>query len=106
MQKMYGEIIKKAWEDEAFKEKLIKDPRGVLKKDFNIDIPEDSELKVLLSNPKLQYLVIPSNPSEDKLSEMTEDEVLAIAAGSGIFTYNCLPTQYNGGPTCPPFCNR
>ena len=104
MQKIYGEIIKKAWEDERFKENLVKDPKGVLKKDFNIDIPADSELKVVVANPKLQYLLIPSNPSENKMSEITEDELLAVAGGGGIFTQNCYPTQYNGGPTCPPLC--
>ncbi len=104
MQKLYGEIIKKAWEDEGFKENLMKDPKGALKKDFNIDVPEDMDLKVVETTSKLQYIIIPSNPFENKMSEIKEDELLAVAGGGGIFTQICRPTQYNGGPTCPPFC--
>src|SRR5882672_1695867 len=45
------------------------DPRGVLR-EFGVDIPESTEVRVWDSNAELRYLVLPSRPEgTEKLSE-------------------------------------
>lgn len=52
-------IIKKAWEDESFKRELIENPKEALGRHFQLDIPEDLELKVLEEDQNMSYLIIP-----------------------------------------------
>jgi hypothetical protein len=58
------QIIKKAWEDAAFKANLVKDPKGAIKEAFGIDIPAGVELKVVEESPTLYYLAIPPKPED------------------------------------------
>lgn len=58
------QIIKKAWEDPAFKQLLLSDPKAALKQGFGIDVPDEIELKVVEETPTSLALVIPPNPEE------------------------------------------
>ncbi|MFF2093814.1 NHLP leader peptide family RiPP precursor [Paenibacillus sp. NPDC058174] len=58
------QIIKKAWEDEAFKARLLSDPKGALKEAFDVEIPEGLELTVVEESAKHHYLIIPQHPAE------------------------------------------
>ncbi len=41
------EIIQKAWEDEAFKNQLIANPKAALKQAFSITLPDDIKVKAV-----------------------------------------------------------
>lgn len=58
------QIIKKAWEDPAFKASLLADPAAALNAAFGIAIPAGIELKVVEESASLYYLVIPPNPAD------------------------------------------
>lgn len=58
------QIIKKAWEDAAFKEQLLTDPKQAIKEAFDITVPDHIQLKALEETSTDFYLVIPPNPSE------------------------------------------
>ncbi|TMV50283.1 NHLP leader peptide family natural product precursor [Paenibacillus mesophilus] len=58
------QIIEKAWEDDAFKQKLLSDPKAAIKDAFGVTIPDEIQLKALEESPTEFYLVIPPNPSE------------------------------------------
>lgn len=58
------QIIKKAWEDPAFKELLLSDPKAALKQAFGIDVPAGIELKVVEETPTSFALVLPPSPEE------------------------------------------
>ncbi|NOU69563.1 NHLP leader peptide family natural product precursor [Paenibacillus sp. LMG 31461] len=59
-----AQIIQKAWEDEAFKQQLLANPRAALKQAFNITLPEDIKVKAVEETSTEFVLVIPTNPAK------------------------------------------
>lgn len=59
-----AKIIQKAWEDEAFKQELLSNPKAALKKAFNITIPEDIKVRAVEETSTDFVLVIPTNPAK------------------------------------------
>lgn len=57
-------ILEKAMKDGAFKKELMANPKVALKKEFNIEVPNDIEIKVLEETEKQVYVVIPASPEE------------------------------------------
>jgi hypothetical protein len=78
-----SQVVKKAWEDENFKQALIKDPHAALKQEFKLSMPDDVEVKVVEETSKVVYLVLPLNP--DNLP----DDILDKAAGGGCYAGMC-----------------
>ncbi len=65
-----------------YRSRAIRDPRSVLA-EFNVSLPEDTEIKVWDSTAEVRYLVIPQRPegtegwSEEKLAELvTRDSMI------------------------------
>jgi hypothetical protein len=69
--KKYARMIAKAWSDEAFKERLINDPRPVLEAE-GICPPKGVEIKVLEQTSKIEYIVIPMLPEGSSIVEAEE----------------------------------
>lgn len=63
------QIIQKAWEDPAFKNQLLEDPKGAIKMAFGIELPADIELKVVEETTTSYVLVIPPNPEDVSLPD-------------------------------------
>jgi len=65
-----------------YRSRTVADPRGVLK-DFGIELPKDTEIRVWDSTAELRYMVVPMRPagtegwSEEKLAELvTRDSMI------------------------------
>ncbi|GEM_PF-976289 len=58
------QIIKKAWEDPAFKTSLLSEPKEAIKAAFGIDIPAGIDLKVVEETASQYFLVLPPNPED------------------------------------------
>lgn len=58
-------ILEKAMKDEAFKKELMANPKEALKKEFNIEVPQDIDIKVLEETEKQVYITIPSSKEEE-----------------------------------------
>ena len=50
----YGQLIAKAWTDEAFKAKLLSDPKAALA-EVGMDAPEGVEIEVVESTQEKAY---------------------------------------------------
>lgn len=85
--KRLGQVIAKAWSDDAFKERLLSDPRKVLG-EHGITLPEGIEVKAVENTDKVFHLVIPQapHPSGDTL-QLLEERV----AASGYENGGCFP---------------
>jgi hypothetical protein len=64
MESLKEQIIKKAWAEPAFKEKLLADPKTAIKDAFGVEVPDHIEVKALAEQPDLYYLIIPQNPED------------------------------------------
>jgi hypothetical protein len=71
-----GQVVAKAWTDEAFKQRLLAEPAAVLQEQ-GVAVPAGTEVRVVEDTERLRHLVLPSRPAEGELSE----EQLAQAAG-------------------------
>ncbi|WP_336776284.1 NHLP leader peptide family RiPP precursor [Paenibacillus sp. MMO-58] len=66
------QIIQKAWEDDAFKQQLLADPKAAIKDVFGVEIPENFEISVVEESPEHFYLVLPPKPSMMKAASNEE----------------------------------
>ncbi len=83
--KQYGQLIAKAWTDEAFKARLKADPKAAMK-EAGIDAPEGVEIEVVESTQEKAYLVIPPKPDVGELSDEDLDKVAGGLFGLLIIT--------------------
>jgi len=76
IQRDYGKIVARAWEDEDFKKELLSNPSAVFKAN-GIDIPEGIEVKVVEDTATTVHFTLPPKPAEGELSEEDLDGVAA-----------------------------
>jgi hypothetical protein len=73
-------LIRKAWDDPAFREELISNPKAVLERELNAEpLPEDVEVEVLEETSKKYYLIIPTPPEEFTGRALASREFAAIS---------------------------
>ena len=58
----YGQIVAKAWNDEAFKQRLLAEPNVVLKEE-GLDLPPGVEFRIVENSPNVVYLPLPPTPA-------------------------------------------
>ena len=79
-----AKIVARAWKDDAFRSKLLKNPREALK-EFGIDVANNVECKTLQADATHFYLVLPTAPAKAKELSAQELEKMAAAGMGGIF---------------------
>ena len=79
--KKMAKVIARVWSDEAFKERLIADPKAVLAAE-GISVPSGVDIKVVEQTDKQQYFVIPPRP--DSIS--VEDVEIRLAAHASYYS--------------------
>jgi hypothetical protein len=82
--KKLGSVIKKAWEDDAFMQRLLDNATTVLAEE-GIQIPEGMKVQAVTNSEKLSYLVVPPKPSK----EIDLDGLDYVVGGSGLREYTC-----------------
>jgi nitrile hydratase len=69
----------------AYRSRVVRQPRVVLREDFGLDIPESVEIRVWDSSAELRYFVVPQRPqgtddlTEEQLAELvTRDSLIGV----------------------------
>lgn len=82
-QELEAQIIAKAWQNEAFKQELLSHPRATVIRELGLkDIPDNLDIKVLEENPTTLYMVLPMKPVSPTGTELSEEELEAVAGGT------------------------
>ena len=76
MSEMKAQVIAKADEDEAFRARLLADPKSVISAEFGITIPEGFDVQVHEDGASTAHFILPPSP------RLTEED-LAMVAGGG-----------------------
>lgn len=87
-QKLYAEIVQKAWEDLNFKEELISNPIDAIEKmtGQKLNLPKGMSLKVCdQADENVIYINIPAIPKYVLDYELSENQLEEIAGGDGGF---------------------
>jgi hypothetical protein len=88
--KKISQIIAKAWADDGFKRKLLKDPAATLTA-AGVALPAGRTIKAVENDDKVFHIVIPSKPSE-----LSEDELDRVAGGVAGCTCDHPGRTYTG----------
>jgi hypothetical protein len=91
-QKQWGMLVARAWTDESLKARLLEDPATVLREN-GIEVPFDTEVRVLEDTPAVQHLVLPRSPDGDLADEELNYSV-------GIDSYSGLSFGCGGCRRC------
>jgi len=91
-QKLYQEVVQKAWEDVEFKTELVANPVAAIEKLTGqmISIPEGKTLVVRdQTDDSVVYINIPANQEMEDV-ELNEDQLEAVSGGvlTGCIPYN------------------
>jgi len=82
-----GQLLIKAWEDPAFKQRLVADPRGVLQ-EHGLPLPAGKAVRVVEDTAGTVHLVLPPKPADGELSDEQLEQVAGgiapILVGVGI----------------------
>jgi hypothetical protein len=71
-------LIEKAQQDEAFRQRLIDDPAGVVSSEFKLTIPPRTKLTVLEESVNSLYLVLPPRTT----GELNQEQLASVVAGA------------------------
>ncbi|MGE0451524.1 MAG: NHLP leader peptide family RiPP precursor [Vicinamibacterales bacterium] len=71
---IYSKVVETAWKDEAFRRRLLADPKAALKQ-IDVVIPDHIDVRVHEESPSTLHLVIPRDPATSELSDAELDGV-------------------------------
>lgn len=77
----WAKIIARAWKDQTFKQRLLKDPMAVMK-EYKINMAENAKVLVHENMNKTYHLTLPEMPANISKS-LSEEELRKIAAAAG-----------------------
>ena len=69
---MWRDITKRAWDDPAFKERLVNDPASVLK-DYGASLESGVSYRVVEDRPGLRHLVLMRPAGDVSVSDVSSD---------------------------------
>ena len=104
-QKLYAEIVQKAWEDSTFKEELVANPVAAIEKftGKKMNLPEGKTIVVRdQTDESVVYINIPATQKKSVDVELNEEQLEAVAGGiTG--PDGCTPSFPLPGPWTPTF---
>ena len=92
---MERRLIEKSVEDEAFRQRLIEDPKGTVEEELGTRLPEEVRVVAVEETQDTIYLVLPATPMAGREGGTLSDQQLESVSGAGAGTW----TDY----TCDPF---
>jgi len=88
------QIMIRAFKDAAFRQEVRNNPRAVLARDYQLQIPETVSIRVIEDTEETFTLVLP--PSQASVQELSDAELEAVAGGLPIttvtFNAHCIPS--------------
>ena len=91
---MERRLIEKSSEDEAFRRRLIEDPKGAVEQELGTRLPEGVEVVAVEESADTIYLVLPSASPIGGGAELSDSELEGVAGG----------WAGSVGDTCPNVC--
>lgn len=82
--KLYGQVVARAWQDEAFKGRLLVEPREALA-EMGVEVPAGHEVRVVEDTERVRHLVLPPGPGE----ELSEEQLDQVAGGQQLLSIQC-----------------
>lgn len=98
------QLIRQATQDKAFRNRLLTDPKSVLKEQ-GLALSDDVQIQVLQETSNQYYLILPASNVSSSESILLSDQELEGVAGGGATSpawtgCNCIISATQGKLTC------
>ena len=80
-QEMERRLIERSLEDDAFKGRLLEDPKGVVEQELGKRLPEGVRVVAVEETADTIYLVLPSATAVGEGGELSDQQLDAVAGG-------------------------
>lgn len=103
-QSVETKIVTRALKDEAYRKKLVSDPKSAkaeIERLLETTLPETFQVNVFQETADHAYLVIPPAPSN--VASLTEEQLEAVASGGQTIALDCILGSFcpvSGPATC------
>ena len=74
-------LIERSLEDEAFRQRLLADPKAAIEQELGSRLPESIEVRAVEETPEIIYLVLPSRSADVRGGELSDQELDAVSGG-------------------------
>jgi hypothetical protein len=95
---MERRLIEKSLQDEAFRQRLIEDPKGAVEQELGTRLPEEVRVVTVEETQDTIYLVLPSTPMAGAEGGELSDRELESVSGAGWGDYTsevtCVSDTY------------
>jgi hypothetical protein len=78
---MERRLIQRSLEDEAFRQRLLAEPKAAIEQELGTQLPESIEVRVVEETADTIYLVLPSRSADAQGGELSDQELDAVAGG-------------------------
>src|SRR5215212_8892181 len=81
-QEIERRLIAKSVEDEAFRQRLIEDPKAAVEQELGMRLPEEVRVQAVEETADTIYLVLPATPmASDEGGELSDQQLESVAGG-------------------------
>ncbi len=82
--KLQTAITKAVWKNENLRSEFVRNPKATIEKELGVQFESDINVKCIdATDPHTFYLVLPHHPSKALGVEFTDEQLDAVAGGSG-----------------------
>jgi hypothetical protein len=99
---MERRLVEKSLEDDAFRQRLMEDPKGAVEQELGTRLPEEVRIVAVEESADTIYLVLPGIPMEGREGVELSDRELESVAGGG--SWGADTCQATCGADCTPNC--
>jgi hypothetical protein len=93
---MERRLVERSLQDDAFRQKLLEDPKAAVEEELGTQLPEDVRVQAVEETADTIYLVLPSASPVGEGGELSDRELEAVA-GAG---WGSVETEWCTGPDC------
>jgi hypothetical protein len=100
---MERRLVQRSLEDDAFRRRLLEDPKAAVEQELGTRLPEDVRVVAVEETAETIYLVLPSRSTEgQEAGELSDRELEAVAGGWDAQTagFTCTVQQTRCGVEC------
>ena len=97
---MERKIIQRSIEDEAFRQRLLEDPKGAVEQELGARLPEEVRMVAVEETADTIYLVLPAAPTAGaEGGELSDQQLQSVAGGWEYYTMGTfVPMMSNVRP--------
>jgi hypothetical protein len=76
-------LIERSLQDDAFRQRLLEDPRAAVEEELGIQLPAEVQIRVVEETADTIYLALPNASPAGEGGELSDRELDAVAGGDG-----------------------